>query len=160
MVLEGKELGMSTALSGHLKMSDIDELSRVNPDIVGVRGAVCQKGDRDSRVHWESVAEFKKELDLRESGEVDAYAGSNILKSDTTKNSTNWVIIDGTGKNCAGIIAALSEQISEDAKSIVEVIIPDVLNTYDLILWTEKNSHSILTQRKDQEGSLRMLIQP
>ena len=160
MVLEGKELGMSTALSGHLKMSDIDELSRVNPDIVGVRGAVCQKGDRDSRVHWESVAEFKKELDLRESGEVDAYAGSNILKSDTSKNSTNWVIIDGTGKNCAGIIAALSEQISEDAKSIVEVIIPDVLNTYDLILWTEKNSHSILTQRKDQEGSLRMLIQP
>ena len=106
------------------------------------------------------MAEFKKELDLRESGEVDAYAGTNILKSDTSKNSTNWVIIDGTGKNCAGIIAALSEQISEDAKSIVEVIIPDVLNTYDLILWTEKNSHSILTQRKDQEGSLRMLIQP
>ena len=160
MVLEGKELGMSTALSGHLKMSDIDELSRVNPDIVGVRGAVCQKGDRDSRVHWESVAEFKKELDLRESGEVDAYAGTNILKSDISKDSTNWVIIDGTGKNCAGIIAALSEQISEDSKSIVEVIIPDVLNTYDLILWTEKNSHSILTQRKDQEGSLRMLIQP
>ena len=160
MVLEGKELGMSTALSGHLKMSDIDELSRVNPDIVGVRGAVCQKGDRDSRVHWESVAEFKKELDLRESGEVDAYAGTNIIKSDISKDSTNWVIIDGTGKNCAGIIAALSEQISEDSKSIVEVIIPDVLNTYDLILWTEKNSHSILTQRKDQEGSLRMLIQP
>ena len=26
MVLEGKELGMSTALSGHLKMSDLDEL--------------------------------------------------------------------------------------------------------------------------------------
>ena len=160
MVLEGKELGMSTALSGHLKMSDIDELSRVNPDIVGVRGAVCQKGDRDSRVHWESVAEFKKELDLRESGEVDAYAGTNIQKSNVSKDSTNWVIIDGTGKNCAGIIAALSEQISEDSKSIVEVIIPDVLNTYDLILWTEKNSHSILTQRKDQEGSLRMLIQP
>ena len=160
MVLEGKELGMSTALSAHLKMSDIDELSRVNPDIVGVRGAVCQKGDRDSRVHWESVAEFKKELDLRESGEVDAYAGTNIQKSNVSKDSTNWVIIDGTGKNCAGIIAALSKQISEDTKSIVEVIIPDVLNTYDLILWTEKNSHSILTQRKDQEGSLRMLIQP
>ena len=160
MVLEGKELGMSTALSGHLKMSDIDELSRVNPDIVGVRGAVCQKGDRDSRVHWESVAEFKKELDLRESGEVDAYSSTNTPKPDVSGDPTNWVIIDGTGKNCAGIIAALSDQISVDAKSIVEVIIPDVLNTYDLILWTEKNSHNILTQRKDQEGSLRMLIQP
>ena len=73
MVLEGKELGMSTALSGHLKMSDLDELSRVNPDIVGVRGAVCQKGDRDSRVHWESVSEFKKQLDLRQTGEIDVY---------------------------------------------------------------------------------------
>src|SRR5439155_22269198 len=37
MVFEGKELGMSTALSGHLKISDLDELARINPDIVGVR---------------------------------------------------------------------------------------------------------------------------
>ena len=41
IVLRGKELGMSTALSGHLKISDLDELARINPDIVGVRGAVC-----------------------------------------------------------------------------------------------------------------------
>ena len=45
-------------------MCDLDELSRVNPDIVGVRGAVCQKGDRDSRVHWESVSEFKLDPDF------------------------------------------------------------------------------------------------
>ena len=70
MIIEGKELGMSTALSGHLKMNDIDELSRINPDIVGVRGAVCQKGDRDSRIHWESVQEFKKQLDLRVTGQI------------------------------------------------------------------------------------------
>ena len=50
-MLSGKKSGMSTALSGHLKMSDLDELARINPDIVGVRGAVCQKGDRDSAVH-------------------------------------------------------------------------------------------------------------
>ena len=160
MVLEGKELGMSTALSGHLKMSDIDELARVNPDIVGVRGAVCQKGDRDSRVHWESVAEFKSELDLRESGKINVYSSTERKVDLVDKDATNWIVIDGTNKNCAGIIAAISEQIANDSRSIVEVIIPDVLNTYDLIVWAEKNSHNILTQRKDPMGSLRMLIQP
>jgi hypothetical protein len=158
MVLEGKELGMSTALSGHLKMSDLDELSRVNPDIVGVRGAVCQKGDRDSRVHWESVSEFKNQLDLRQTGEINVYSENGTLP--VNQESNGWIIIDGTGKTCAGIIAALSEQISADSASFVEVIIPDVLNTYDLIVWAEKNSHDIVTQRKDAEGSVRMLIKP
>ena len=158
MVLEGKELGMSTALSGHLKMSDLDELSRVNPDIVGVRGAVCQKGDRDSRVHWESVSEFKKQLDLRQIGEIDVYPENRT--SSVNQESNGWIIIDGTGKTCAGIIATLSEQINADTASFVEVIIPDVLNTYDLIVWAEKNSHDIVTQRKDAEGSVRMLIKP
>ena len=158
IVLEGKELGMSTALSGHLKMSDIDELSRVNPDIVGVRGAVCQKGDRDSRVHWESVAEFKHQLDLRASGEVDVY--SDTKQSVINNDSNGWIVIDGTGKTCAGIIAALSNQIKLDASSFVEVIIPDVLNTYDLIVWSENNKHEIVTQRKDSQGTIRMLIKP
>ena len=147
MVLEGKELGMSTALSGHLKMSDLDELSRVNPDIVGVRGAVCQKGDRDSRVHWESVSEFKKQLDLRQTGDINIYSGNGIPS--VNQGTDGWIII-----------AALSVQISDDSSSFVEVIIPDVLNTYDLIVWAEKNSHDIITQRKDSEGSVRMLIKP
>lgn len=159
IVLEGKELGMSTALSGHLKMSDIDELSRVNPDIVGVRGAVCQKGDRDSRVHWESVSEFKRQLDLRATGEVQIYSASE--QSVLNNNDANgWIVIDGTGKTCAGIIAALNDQIKLDETSFVEVIIPDVLNTYDLIVWSEKNKHEIVTQRKDTQGTIRMLIKP
>ena len=159
IVLEGKELGMSTALSGHLKMSDIDELSRVNPDIVGVRGAVCQKGDRDSRVHWESVAEFKRQLDLRATGEVEVYSGSERSVLDSS-DTNGWIVIDGTGKTCAGIIAAINNQIKLDESSFVEVIIPDVLNTYDLIVWSEKNKHEIVTQRKDTQGTIRMLIKP
>ena len=127
MVLEGKELGMSTALSGHLKMSDLDELSRVNPDIVGVRGAVCQKGDRDSRVHWESVSEFKKQLDLRQTGDINIYSGNGT--SSVNQGTDGWLIIDGSGKTCAGIIAALSVNISDYSSSFIEVIIPDVLNT-------------------------------
>ena len=159
IVLEGKELGMSTALSGHLKMSDIDELSRVNPDIVGVRGAVCQKGDRDSRVHWESVAEFKRQLDLRATGEVQIYSDSEQAVLNNS-DANGWIVIDGTGKTCAGIIAALNDQIKLDETSFVEVIIPDVLNTYDLIVWSEKNKHEIVTQRKDTQGTIRMLIKP
>lgn len=159
IVLEGKELGMSTALSGHLKMSDIDELSRVNPDIVGVRGAVCQKGDRDSRVHWESVAEFKRQLDLRATGEVEVYSDSEQSVLDNS-DTNGWIVIDGTGKTCAGIIAAINNQIKLDDSSFVEVIIPDVLNTYDLIVWSEKNKHEIVTQRKDTQGTIRMLIKP
>ena len=163
-VLEGKELGMSTALSGHLRIQDLDELARINPDIVGVRGAVCQKGDRSTGVHWEAVADFKRQLELRHSGEVDVYGGlapAVVAHADgTTGGGNGWMVIDGTGKTCAGIIAALSEQVERDQESFIEVIIPDVLNTYDVIMWAENENHSIVTQRKDPGGSTRVLIRP
>ena len=164
MVFEGKKLGMSTALSGHLRIDDLDELSRINPDIVGVRGAVCSKGERTSGVYWEAVAEFKRQLDMRQTGEIDVFADASPAAANGSgedKSTENgWIVIDGTGKTCAGIIAALSEQMAGDNASFVEVIIPDVLNTYDVIVWAEKESHNILTQRRDPSGSMRMLIQP
>jgi uncharacterized protein (UPF0264 family) len=158
MVFEGKRDGMSTALSGHLKMSDLDELARVNPDIVGVRGAVCAKGDRVEGVHWESVAEFKRQVDLRKSGQVPVHDGAVGIQG--TNGSDGWIVIDGTGKTCAGILAALEEHVATAPWSYVEVIIPDVLNTYDVIVWTERGNHTVLTQRRDENGSLRMLIRP
>lgn len=164
MVFEGKELGMSTALSGHLRISDLDELARINPDIVGVRGAVCQKGDRGSGVHWEAVAEFKKQLGLRQTGEVDVFGVAGIGASASTNggdvSGNGWIVIDGTGKTCAGIIAALGEQVQKDSGAFIEVVIPDVLNTYDIIVWAEKGQHNIVTQRKDPSGAVRMLIRP
>lgn len=165
MVFQGKELGMSTALSGHLRVEDLDELARINPDIVGVRGAVCAKGDRVSGVYWEAVAEFKRQLAIRQSGEVNVYNERigmpiNGININGSSGDGEWVLIDGTGKTCAGIIAALSEHVNSRKGSIVEVIIPDVLNTYDVIVWAEKGDHRILTQRKDEHGSMRILIQP
>ena len=65
MVLDAKQYGLSTALSGHLRLTDLDELARINPDIVGVRGAVCRSGEREAAVAAEAVAHFKHELDLR-----------------------------------------------------------------------------------------------
>ena len=164
MVFEGKEAGMSTALSGHLRIDDLDELARINPDIVGVRGAACQKADdRTSSVHWEPVAEFKRQIDMRLSGDVDVFASASVPSGGGANGSvsaSDWVVIDGTGKTCAGIIAALTEHIDADGESFVEVLIPDVLNTYDVIVWAEKRNHSILTQRKDDAGFVRMLIRP
>ena len=159
MVFGGKELGMSTALSGHLRIEDLHELARINPDIVGVRGAVCQKGDRESGVHWEAVAEFRRQLELRQSGEIEVRPEAPAVSSNGG-GVGGWVVIDGTGKSCAGILAALTEQVERDRESIVEVIIPDVLNRYDVIVWAEKGSHSVLTQREDAAGSLRILIRP
>jgi hypothetical protein len=161
MVFESKETGMSTALSGHLRIEDLDELARINPDIVGVRGAVCAKGDRNDGVHRDAVAEFRRQLMMRQTGEIDVHGLATPMTGGNGNGaSSNWIVIDGTGKTCAGIIAMLTEQVERDSKSFVEVIIPDVLNIYDVIVWAEKRSHSILTQRKDGMGSVRMLIQP
>jgi len=156
LVLRGKELGMSTALSGHLKLSDLDELARINPDIVGVRGAVCGNGERDRAVAWESVAEFKRQVDLRKSGEVDVHDGEVIPVS----GSNGWVIIDGRGKSCAGVIAALTKQVGADNESFVEAILADALNIYDVSLWAEKAGHEVLTKRSDPDGTTRVLIRP
>lgn len=163
MVLEGKSHGMSTALSGHLRMSDIDELARINPDIVGVRGAVCQKGDRDTDVAWEAVAQFRNEILKRKNGEIDPYAA--LVDDDKPQIISDgldghWVVLDGRGKSCAGILAALSDQTARDNESFVETILGDRLNSYDVTMWAEKEGHNVLTQREDIDGSLRMLIQP
>jgi len=169
MVLQGKEMGMSTALSGHLKISDLDELARINPDIVGVRGAVCGDGDRGRSVAWEAVAEFKRQLDMRKTGEVNVFAAGNgfqgasfneAMTMPSNGSGGGWVVIDGRGKSCAGVIAALARQMEYDDKSLVEAILADALNIYDVILWAEQGKHNVLNHRKDADGSVRVLIQP
>ena len=100
IVLEGKELGLSTSLSGHLRIEDLDELARINPDIVGVRGAVCSRGERDRTVAWEAVAEFKRELDLRKSGEVSVHTEPAAVSGNGS--ASGWVVIDGPGQELCG----------------------------------------------------------
>ena len=158
MVLEAKRYGLSTALSGHLRLENLDELARINPDIVGVRGAVCRSGERDRAVAWEAVAHFKRELDRRKSGEVNVHRQPVAA----TGNGSNggWAVVDGRGKNCAGVIAALSRQIDSDGHSFVEAILHDALNIYDVIYWAEQAGHRLVTQRQEPGGILRVLIQP
>ena len=163
MILHGKELGLSTSLSGHLKLDDLDELARINPDIVGVRGAVCASGNRDRGVAWESVANFKRELDMRKSGEVQVHHEPPLISSNSNGSNNGhggWAIIDGRGKSCAGVIAALTRQMEIDSHSFVEAILQDALNIYDVIYWAEQAGHKLLTQRKEIDGTMRVLIQP
>ena len=105
---------------------------------------------------------FKAELDARQTGEVDVFvavaAPSNNSANGSPDAGDGWVVIDGTGKSCAGIIAALGDQTRRDANSFIEVVIPDVLNTYDVLVWAEKGNHSVLTQRRDPNDSARILI--
>ena len=158
MVLQGKQLGLSTALSGHLRIENLDELARINPDIVGVRGAVCATGDRNRTVAWEAVASFKRELDRRKSGEVNVF--TEPVHVGVNGFDSGWVVIDGRGKSCAGVIAALTRQMEDDRGSLVEAILADALNIYDVILWAEGAGHHLVTQRKEADGTLRVLIQP
>ena len=171
MVMHAKQSGLSTALSGHLKLENLDELARINPDIVGVRGAVCSSGERDRTVAWEAVAYFKEQLDLRKSGVIDVRApvgaapGGNGYSNGHSNGNGNgqgsgWTVIDGRGKNCAGVIAALSRQMEYDRTSFIEAILHDALNIYDVIYWAEQAGHRLLTQRKEDDGTVRVLIEP
>jgi uncharacterized protein (UPF0264 family)/TusA-related sulfurtransferase len=165
VVLQGKRLGMSTALSGHLQIDDLDELARINPDIVGVRGAVCSTGDRTRTIAWEAVDRFKRELDRRKSGEIDVHAkartnGGNGSGNGSSRSSDGWAVVDGRGKNCAGVLAALSRQIETDPQSFVEALVADSLNIHDVLEWAAQDGHRLLTQRTDPDGTVRLLIQP
>ena len=162
MVLEAKQTGLSTALSGHLKLENLDELARINPDIVGVRGAVCSSGERDRAVAWEAVAYFKEQLELRKTGQIDVRAPVKTTGNGNGNGNgdTGWTIVDGRGKNCAGVIAALSRQMEYDRTSFIEAILHDALNIYDVVYWAEQAGHRLLTQRKENDGTLRVLIQP
>ncbi len=169
MVIEAKLAGLSTALSGHLKLTDLDMLARINPDIVGVRGAVCSIGDRSRTVAWEAVAHFKAELDKRKSGEIDVHAIGNGRNGQANghangngggNGASGWVLVDGRGKSCQGILAALQQQAEREPHAIVEAVLADALNIYDVIVWAERSGHALLSQRKDADGTSRVLIQP
>ena len=47
-----------------------------------------------------------------------------------------------------------------DREAFVEAVLHDALNIYDVIYWAEQAGHRLLTQRKETDGTLRVLIQP
>ena len=59
-----------------------------------------------------------------------------------------------------GVISALTRQIETDRRSFVESDPGRPLNIYDVIVWAENAGHNLLTQRKETDGTMRVLIQP
>ena len=76
-VFRSREAGLLTALAGSLKLDDLSIISQAAPDIVGVRGAVCQ-GGREGKVSESRVRRFHQALLVGSLGEASA-TGSGRL---------------------------------------------------------------------------------
>ncbi len=54
----GHEAGLIVALAGSIKAEHVEPLLELKPDIIGVRGAVCEGPDRKSRISREKTRSF------------------------------------------------------------------------------------------------------
>lgn len=58
------DYGLKNALAGSIKENQLEKLSKLGCDVVGVRGAACTGGDRNSgRIHRSAVARLKQMMD-------------------------------------------------------------------------------------------------
>lgn len=57
-VTASKEAGLKVGLAGSLQFGHVDMLRELNPDVVGVRGAVCKAGQRTNRIAPELVSKL------------------------------------------------------------------------------------------------------
>lgn len=62
-VKESHEYEILSALAGSVKKKDLPDLKKIGTDIIGVRGAVCEGGDRNAgRIKKRLIAEFRKAM--------------------------------------------------------------------------------------------------
>lgn len=61
-IAECRRYGLMSALAGSLKPCHVDVLKMLEPDIVGVRGAVCRDGIRTGSIDRQRVAAFSLNL--------------------------------------------------------------------------------------------------
>jgi uncharacterized protein (UPF0264 family) len=58
------EYGLTVALAGSVKSKHLPDLASIGTDIVGIRGAVCSRGDRNAgQIQKELIASFRAALD-------------------------------------------------------------------------------------------------
>jgi hypothetical protein len=58
-----REAGMLLALAGSLRLEHLPELVDVHPDVIAVRSAACEAGQRSARVSSACVARLKAAID-------------------------------------------------------------------------------------------------
>jgi len=62
-IQSAKKHGLSTAFGGSLQLKHIPLLQQLQPDIIGIRGAACEQGDRlHGNLSKQLIQTFKKEL--------------------------------------------------------------------------------------------------
>lgn len=62
-VEKSRSYGILSALAGSVKKNSLPILAKINPDIIGVRGAVCSGGDRNKgRIQADLIKEFKEAM--------------------------------------------------------------------------------------------------
>ncbi|MEA2070649.1 MAG: (5-formylfuran-3-yl)methyl phosphate synthase, partial [Asgard group archaeon] len=53
--------GLKTALGGGIQIKHLTKIAKLNPDVIGIRGAVCQKGDRvQGEINRKLIQKFQK----------------------------------------------------------------------------------------------------
>ncbi len=58
-----KEKQLITALAGTIQKHHLPKLKEINPDIIGIRSAVCKKNDRiNGKIEKQKVEEFKQQM--------------------------------------------------------------------------------------------------
>lgn len=62
LVQQSREACLPLALAGKVTVDDLTWLRQIDPDIIGVRSAVCQRGDRTQAVSPVAVEEFRRRL--------------------------------------------------------------------------------------------------
>jgi len=62
-ISKAKEYNLTTALGGSLKIEHIPLLKELQPDIIGIRGAACERGDRvKGSIKAELIIEFLRKM--------------------------------------------------------------------------------------------------
>ena len=70
-VNEAHSYGLKTALAGSVKKEQLKPLNDIGCDVVGIRGAACVGGDRNTgKIHHTAVAELKELCDSFQIGVV------------------------------------------------------------------------------------------
>ena len=61
-VEEAHDANLAVALAGSVRTADLESLFHTGADIIGVRGAVCDEGDRTTSIKTEAVSKFMEEV--------------------------------------------------------------------------------------------------
>jgi (5-formylfuran-3-yl)methyl phosphate synthase len=54
--------GLKVALAGSLKLESISKLVTIQPDIIAIRGAACEQGNRTNNISSIAISEFKQKM--------------------------------------------------------------------------------------------------